>query len=100
MPLYHFLLTDSAFEHDHLPSEEEIRILARYLSKVTFSDEDDFGLRLPSRNMPDGFQLSHMRCCERSLYGFMPGFTIVLSKEISPDIKTANVRVWVWNIHI
>ena len=91
--LCYFLLTDSAFERDHLPSEEERRTLASYLSEVTFADEDNFGLRLPERNMPDGFQLSHMRCCERSLYGFMPGFTIVLSKEISRDIKTANVRV-------
>lgn len=88
----HFLSTDSASECDHLPSEETRRILTSYLSEVTFAEEDEFGLRLPNRNMPDGFQVSHMRCCERSLYGFMPGFTIVLSKEISRDIKTANVR--------
>jgi len=93
MPLCNILLIDSAFELDHLPSEETRRVLASYLSEVTLADGDDFGLRLPERNMPDGFQLSHMRCCERSLYGFMPGFTIVLSKEISPDIKTATCRV-------
>jgi len=84
---------DSAFELDHLPSEETRRILVSYLSEVTFVDDDYFGLHLPERNVPDGFQLSHMRCCERSLHGFTPGFTIVLSKEISPDIKTATSRV-------
>lgn len=88
-----FFLTGSAFVTDPLLSEETRRILVNYLSEVTFVDEDDFGLRLPERNMPDGFELSHMRCCERSLYGFMPGFTIVLSKEISRDIKTATSRV-------
>ncbi|XP_074606683.1 uncharacterized protein LOC141859725 isoform X2 [Acropora palmata] len=84
---------DSGFECDHLPSEETRRILTSYLSEVTFADEDEFGLRLPKRNMPDGFQLSHMRCCERSLYGFMPGFTIVFSKEILRDIKAESSRV-------
>ena len=98
MPLCQFLLTDSAFECDHLPIEKTRRILTSYLSEVTFADEDDFGLRLPKRNMPDGFQLSHMRCCERSLYGFMPGFTIVLSKEISRDMKRASFRVSVSNL--
>ncbi|XP_020622236.1 uncharacterized protein LOC110059849 isoform X1 [Orbicella faveolata] len=88
---------DSAFEPDHWPSEETKRNYLTYLTseltEVTFADEDDFGLRLPERNMPDGFELSHMQCCERSLYGFMPGFTIVFSKEISPHIITANSRV-------
>ena len=93
MPLRHFLSLDSAFELDHLPSEETRCVLASYLSEVTLADGDDFGLRLPERNMPDGFQLSHMKCCERSLYGFMPGFTIVLSKEISADMTTATSRV-------
>jgi len=93
MPLCHCLFADSAFELDHLPSEETRSALASFLSEVTLADEDDFGLRLPERKIPDGFQLSHMRCCERSLYGFVPGFTIVLSKEISWDIKTANSRV-------
>jgi len=93
MPLCHFLFTDSAFELDYLPSDETRRVLATYLSELILADEDDFGLRLPERKIPDGFQLSHMRCCERSLYGFVPGFTIVLSKEISPDIKTASSRV-------
>ena len=97
MPLCHFLLTDSGFECDYLPSEETRRILISYLSEMTFADEDEFGLRLPKRNMPDGFQLSHMRCCERSLYGFMPGFTIVFSKEILRDIKAESSRVSVWN---
>ena len=93
MPLCHLLLTDSASELNHLPSEETRCVLASYLSEVTLADEDDFGIRLPERKVPDGFQVSHMRCCERSLYGLMPGFTIVLSKEISSDIKTATSRV-------
>ena len=78
---------------DHLPSEKTRRILVKYLSEVTFSDEDDFGLLLPKSKMPDGFELYHMRCCERSLYRLMPEFTIVLSKEILPAIKTTNSRV-------
>lgn len=86
-----FCSTERAFV-DTVPEEDRRRDLARYVSaELTFVEtdsEDDFEIRLPEQNLPDGFQLSKIRCSKRALYGFMPGFKIVLSKEISRDIKT------------
>ena len=98
MLLCHFPLTDRPLLTDHLPSKDTTSILANYLSELTFSDQDDFGLLLPKENMPEGFQLDRMRCCKRALYSFMPGFKIELSKEISPrnDTTTEASRVSVW----
>ena len=67
---------------DLVPKEETRSALLSYLSKVTFSDEDDFGLRLPDEKLiPDGFQLSFMRCSKRAKYRFSEDFSIILSKE-------------------
>ncbi|XP_068741460.1 uncharacterized protein [Montipora capricornis] len=65
---------------DFVPKDDIRNTLLRYLSKVTFSDEDDFGLRLPDEKLPDGFQLQLMRCSKRAVYSFSEEFSIVLSK--------------------
>ena len=67
---------------DLVPKEDTRNALLSYLSKVTFSDEDGFGLRLPDEKfVPDGFQLSYMRCSKRAKYRFSEDFSIILSKE-------------------
>ena len=75
------MILDSGFNLDFVPKEDIRHALLRYLSKVTFSDEDDFGLRLPNEKLPDGFQLSFMRCSKRAVYRFSEEFSIILSKE-------------------
>lgn len=91
--MHFFPHTDRAHETGVVPDEDTRRALTKYLSEVTFDDGDDFGLRLPEENVLDGFEVSHMRCSQRAMYGFMPGYTIVLSKEISKETTTAKSRV-------
>ncbi|XP_068739107.1 uncharacterized protein [Montipora capricornis] len=74
-------LADSGFHMDFVPEDDIRSTLLRYLSKVTFSDEDEFGLRLPDEKLPDGFKLSFMRCSKRTVYRFSEDFSIILSKE-------------------
>ncbi|XP_068694045.1 uncharacterized protein [Montipora foliosa] len=74
-------LADSGFHMDFVPQDDVRNTLLKYLSKVTFSDEDDFGLRLPDEKLPDGFKLSFMRCSKRAVYVFSKEFSIILSKE-------------------
>ena len=58
--------------------------MSRYVSKLTLTDEDGLGgLCLPDLNIPEGFHLIQKRLSKRSLYEFIPGFTIILSKERS-----------------
>ncbi|XP_068688927.1 uncharacterized protein [Montipora foliosa] len=89
------VLADNARYMDLVPKEDTRNALVSYLSKVTFSDEDDFGLRLPDeKNLPDGFELSFMRCSKRAKYRFSEDFSIILSKEITrsgSDVKKRKV---------
>ncbi|XP_068741446.1 uncharacterized protein [Montipora capricornis] len=79
------VLADSGLDMDLVPKEDTRNALLRYLSKVTFSDEDDFGLRVPDvKFIPDGFQLTFMRCSKRAQYRFSEEFSIILSKESIP----------------
>ena len=77
---YFPVILDSGFHMDFVPKDDIRKTLLRYLSKVTFSDEDDFGLRLPDEKLPDGFKLLLMRCSKRAVYSFSEEFSIVLSK--------------------
>ena len=76
-------LTDSAFDIDYIPKEEERSLLSRYLSGLTIcgSDEGDLEVCLPRLNKLDGFHLIHKRRARRSLYELTDGFAIILSKE-------------------
>ena len=66
---------------DFVPKDDMRNTLLRYLSKVTFPDEDDFGLRLPDEKLPEGFQVVFMRCSKRAVYRFSEDFSIIISKE-------------------
>lgn len=75
--------TDRAVNADYAPDEETRLILSKYLSGLTFDDEDDFGLRLPEETIPEGFHLIHKRSSKRTLYTANEGYAIILSKESS-----------------
>ena len=88
------VLTGRANKVDYAPEEEVIRMLARYLSGLTFTDDDPFGLRLPEKEMPRGFHLTHMRLAKRNVYTSKPGFSVILSREKSwsADVKDGTFR--------
>ncbi|XP_068688929.1 uncharacterized protein [Montipora foliosa] len=85
-------LADSGFHMDFVPKDDVRNLLLRYLSKVTFSDEDDFGLCLPDEKLPDGFQLLFMRCSKRAVYRLSEDFSIVLSKESTTEVYGSNIQ--------
>ena len=66
-----------------MPKTEVRRILSAYLSGLTLTNEDAFGLRLPVHDLPEGFHFLHKRCCKRKMYSTRPGFFAILSKEDS-----------------
>ena len=68
---------------DNVPKEDVRRILSQYLSGLTLTKDDDFGLRLPVNEIPEGFRFIHKRSSKRTLYTAKPGFSIILSKECS-----------------
>ncbi|XP_068691128.1 uncharacterized protein [Montipora foliosa] len=74
-------LADSGFHMDFVPEDDIRSTLLRYLSKVTFSDEDDFGLRLPDEKLPEGFQLVFKGCSKRAVYHLSEDFSIIIAKE-------------------
>ena len=73
----------SAETIDYAPKEEVRRVLSQYLSGLTLTKDDAFGLRLPENEIPKGFHLIHNRSSKRTVYTTKPGFSIVLSKECS-----------------
>ena len=80
------LFVDCALSAVYAPKEEVRHALSQYLSGLTLTDEDAFGLRLPENEIPEGFYLIHKRSSIRSLYSDVrgrPGFAIILSKECS-----------------
>lgn len=78
------LSIDCALSAVYAPKEEVRHALSRYLSGLTLTDEDAFGLRLPENEIPEGFYLIHKRSSMRSMYSdIRPGFAIILSKECS-----------------
>ena len=68
---------------DYVPKEEERRVLSQYLSGLTLTKDDSFGLRLPVNEIPEGFRFTHKRSSKRTVYAAKPGFSIILSKECS-----------------
>ena len=68
---------------DDVPKEEVRRILSQYLSGLTLTNDDAFGLRLPENEIPKGFRFIHKRSSKRTVYTTTPGFSIILSKECS-----------------
>ena len=78
---YFPVILDSGFHMDFVPEDDIRSTLLRYLSKVTFSDEDDFGLRLPDEKLPEGFQLVFKRCSKRAVYRLSEDFSIIIAKE-------------------
>ena len=78
---YFPVILDSGFHMDFVPEDDIRSTLLRYLSKVTFSDEDDFGLRLPDEKLPEGFQLVFKRCSKRTVYRLSEDFSIIIAKE-------------------
>lgn len=89
-----YILTGKPKKVDCAPDEEVIRVLARYLCGLTYSDDDPFGLRLPEKEMPRGFHLTHRRLCKRNVHKSKPGFSAILSKEKawSADMKDGTFR--------
>lgn len=76
-------IIDGAVAIDYVPGEDERRVLCQYLSELTLTEDDAFGLRLPEKKMPEGFHLIHKRSSKRTVYTTKPGFSIILSKESS-----------------
>ncbi|PFX12864.1 putative serine/threonine-protein kinase pats1 [Stylophora pistillata] len=81
-PCFNQLRYRTAIRGD-VPEIEVRRALSTYLSRLTLTDEDAFGLRLPDHDFPDGFHLLHKRCCQRKMYSTRPGFFAILSQEDS-----------------
>ncbi|CAH3166468.1 unnamed protein product [Pocillopora meandrina] len=52
----------------YVPEIEVRRALSTYLSRLTLTDKDTFGLLLPDHDLPEGFHLLHKRCCKRKMY--------------------------------
>lgn len=94
-----FFSVDNAFDTEYPPKEDTTNILSEYLSELTFSEEDDFGLLFPKRDIPSGFRLSYKRCSKRAQYGFTSEFSIILSKEssyrndITTETKVSSFRI-------
>ena len=82
----------SAEAFDYVPKEEERRVLSQYLSGLTLTKGDAFGLSLPEKELPKGFRFTHKRSSRRTAYNFKPGFTIILSKECSWHSVVAEER--------
>ena len=76
-------LIGNAEANDNVPKEEVRRILSQYLSGMTLTKDDGFGLRLPVNELPEGFRFIHKRHSKRTVYTAETGFSIVLSKECS-----------------
>ena len=70
---------------DYVPKEDVRRVLSQYLSGLTLTNDDPFGLRLPEKEIPEGFHLLFKRSSKRTVYTTKarPGFTIIYSKERS-----------------
>ncbi|CAH3166434.1 unnamed protein product [Pocillopora meandrina] len=69
-----------------VPEIEVRRALSAYLSRLTLTDKDAFGLLLPDHDFPEGFHLLHKRCCKRKMYSTRAGFFAILSQEDSWSI--------------
>ncbi|KAJ7369997.1 hypothetical protein OS493_034943 [Desmophyllum pertusum] len=76
------------------PKKKQDVSLSRYLSGLTFTDEDDFGLRLPEKDIPEGFHLIHKRSSKRTKYTINPGFAIIVSKESSWSSEITGEEFW------
>ena len=83
MPCNICFVTESAEASDYVPKEDVRRVLSQYLSGLTLTNDDAFGLRLPEKEIPEGFHLIHKRSSRRTVYTTKPGFSVILSKESS-----------------
>jgi len=85
-----FLSLDCALSVDYAPKPEITQVLSGYLSGLTLTDGDPFELRLPEKEIPEGFHLIHKRSSKRAMYTINPEFAIILSNESSwrSDIAT------------
>ena len=92
---------ESAEAIDFVPEEEVRQTLSQYLSGLTLTKDDAFGLRLPENEIPEGFHLIHKRSSQRTVYTAQPGFSIILSKECSWRSVVTEERyresVIIWN---
>ena len=86
---------------DNVPKEKVRRVLSQYLSGLTLTKDDAFGLRLPENEIPKGFRLIHKRSSKLTVYTTNTGFSIILSKECSWRSVGAEHRstelVIIWN---
>lgn len=83
---------ENAEASDYVPNEDVRRVLSRYLSGLTLTNDDPFGLRFPEEEIPDGFHLIYKRSSKRTVYSTKPGFSIILSKESSWRSDVAEER--------
>ena len=67
-------------------------MLADYLSEMTLKEDDSFGLKLPEKKIPEGYHLSHKRFSKRIVYKSKPGFSIILSRELSWRLVVTDER--------
>lgn len=77
------LATDRTAIRGDVPEIEVRRALSTYLSRLTLTDKNTFGLLLPDHDLPEGFHLLHKRCCKRKMYSTREGFFAILSQENS-----------------
>lgn len=80
---YIYLSTDNALTTDPAPEEEVRKVLLQYLSGLTLSQDDAFGMCLPAKELPEGFSVIHRRWSRRTEYTSDQGFLIILSKELT-----------------
>ena len=82
------LASDRTAIRGDVPEIEVRRALSTYLSRLTLTDKDAFGLLLPDHDFPEGFHLLHKRCCKRKMYSTRAGFFAILSQEDSWSIDS------------
>ena len=79
-PFCIYLATESGLSSDYVPDEQVLQPLSVYLSRLTLTDKDEFGL-YPPEDLPKGFHLTHRRLSKRTLFTTDSGFAVILSKE-------------------
>ena len=74
-------IEDAFLEANGVHEREATALLSQYLSKLKFTDAQ--GLVLPREKLPQGYLFNHNRCSKRTRYTPSPGFSMVVSREVT-----------------
>ena len=77
---------------DAAPEEGVRNALLTYMSGLTLTDEDAFGLRFPEQDLPEEFHLIHQRLSKRTEYTTDEGFLIIISEELTWNLGIEETR--------